>query len=72
MYKDEDAPYSDFRPTEKVDVISGVSSIDGRIICSPQKVGTLNKLLVELQRKCRSIYNKPFLNLHQMYDEANI
>ena len=68
VYSDKDAPYTDFRPDEKIDVVSSASSIDGRLITSPFKNGALNKLLLELQRKCCKIYDKPIMNLHEMHD----
>lgn len=68
VYSDKDAPYTDFRPDEKIDVVSSASSIDGRLITSPFKNGALNKLLLELQRKCCKIYGKPIMNLHEMHD----
>ena len=68
VYSDDDAPYTDFRPTEKIDVISSASSIDGRMITSPFKNGALNKLMVELQRKCCEIYGKPWMTLHEIHD----
>lgn len=68
VYKDSEAPYTDFRPNEQIDVMNSCSAIDGRIITSPFKNGALNKLLIELQRKCCEIYGKPWLNLHEIYD----
>ena len=68
VYSDDDAPYTDLHPEEKIDVMSSASSIDGRLITSPFKNGALNKLLIELQRKCCEIYKEPILNLHQMHD----
>ena len=68
VYSDEDAPYTDFRPSEKIDVVSSASSIDGRMITSPFKNGALNKLMIELQRKCCEIYGKPWMTLHEIHD----
>ena len=68
IYKDEDAPYTDFRPNEKIDVVSSAAAIDGRMITSPFLNGALNKLLIELQRKCSEIYGKKPMMLHEIYD----
>ena len=68
IYKDDEAPYTDFRPTEIIDDITSAASTDGRIITSIFKMGGLNKLLIELQRKCCEIYGKPIMTLHEMYD----
>ena len=68
VYADEDAPYTDFRPTEKIDVVSSASSIDGRMITSPFKNGALNKLMIELQRRCCEIYGKPWKTLHEIHE----
>lgn len=68
VYKDSEAPYTDFRPTEKIDNISSASSTDGRIITSIFKIGALNKLLIELQRKCCEMYGKPWMTLHEAVD----
>lgn len=68
VYSDEDAPYTDFRRNEPIDAIGSSSAIDGRIITSPFKSGGLNKVLIELQRKCCEIYGEKWLNIHEIYD----
>ena len=68
IYKDEEAPYTDFRPNEKIDVVSSAAAIDGRMITSPFLNGALNKLLIELQRKCSEIYGKEPMMLHEIYN----
>ena len=68
IYKDDDAPYTDFRPNEQIDIIGSASSIDGRIITSPFYNGSLNKLMIELQRKCCEIYGKEPMMIHEIYD----
>ncbi len=65
----EDAPYTDFRPDEPIDAVSSCSAIDGRMICSPFLVGGLNKLMIELSRKCCDILGVKWKNLHEIYDE---
>ena len=66
VYPDADAPYTDFRPNEPIDMASSASSMDGRIITSIIKVGAMNKALIELQRKCSEIYGKPIMTTHDM------
>ncbi len=68
VYPDSEAPYTDFRPNEAIDVIGSASAIDGRIITSPFFNGALNKLLIELQRKCCEIYGKEPMMIHEIYD----
>ena len=68
VYTDDMAPYTDFRRNEEIDVVSSASSIDGRLITSPFKNGALNKLMIELQRKCCEIYGKPWMTMHQIHD----
>ena len=68
IYKDSEAPYTDYRPNEQIDIISSASAIDGRMVTSPFLNGALNKLLIELQRKCAEIYGQEPIMLHEMYD----
>ena len=68
IYKDSEAPYTDYRPNEGIDIISSASAIDGRMVTSPFLNGALNKLLIELQRKCAEIYGKEPMMLHEIYD----
>ena len=69
QFSNEDAPYTDFRPNEPIDAISSCSAIDGRMICSPFLVGALNKLMIELSRKCCDIYGVKWKTIHEIYDE---
>ena len=71
VYGDEEAPYTDLRPDEHIDAITSVDSIDGRIVTSILKNGALNKLLIELQRKCCDIYGKPWKDMHEIWDMYN-
>lgn len=48
-------PYSNFRPNEKLDSMLSVGSINGRMTMSIVKSGSLNKLMIELGRKCKDI-----------------
>lgn len=71
VYSEGDSPYTDYRPDDKIDLISASSSIDSRMLTSPFKNGALNKLLIELQRKCSEIYGKKPLTIHEIYDYFN-
>lgn len=68
IYPNNDAPYTDFRPTEKIDAMTSASSMDGRIITSIMKNGALNKLLIELGRKCCDIYGVKWQDTHEIYE----
>lgn len=48
-------PYSDFRKDEKLDSLVSLGGINARMVTSVIKVGSLNKLLIELTRKCKDI-----------------
>lgn len=69
QYSNEDAPYTDFRPNEAIDAVSACSAIDGRMICSPFLVGGLNKLMIELSRKCCDIMGVKWKTIHEIYEE---
>lgn len=69
QYSNEDAPYTDFRPNEPIDAVSSCSAIDGRMICSPFLVGGLNKLMIELSRKCCDIMGVKWKTIHEIYEE---
>jgi len=71
VYPDKDAPYTDFRPNEEIDICSSASSTDGRIITSIFKVGAMNKVLIELQRKCAEIYGKKPMTMHEIDEYFN-
>ena len=69
VFSDAEAPYTDFRKNEAIDMLQSASSLDGRMITSIFKTGALNKLLIELQRKCCEIYNEPWQTLHDISNE---
>ena len=69
QYSTEDSPYTDFRPNEPIDAVSSCSAIDGRMICSPFLVGALNKLMIELWRKCCDIMDVKWPTIHEIYEE---
>ena len=51
----EDAPYTDFRPNEEISAFAGIASFNARMITSPLKIGSVNKLMIELDRSCKDI-----------------
>ena len=55
-----DEPYSDFRKNEKMDSLVSLGGINARMVTSVIKVGSLNKLLVELTRSCKDILDIPY------------
>ena len=65
-FQDDEAPYTDFRPTEKIDIIASASAIDGRIITSPMKLGALNKCMIELSRAVDEIMGVKWKTLHEI------
>lgn len=69
IYKDEDAPYTDFRPNEKIDIVGSGSAVDARMICSPIKLGGMYKLMIELSRKVCDIMGVKWKTLHEIYEE---
>ena len=70
IYSDNEAPYTDLRPNEPIDQLGGAGSLDGRIITSTIKIGALNKVMIELQRKCCEIYGVQWKNLHEIKDSV--
>jgi len=71
VYSDEEAPYTDFRPSENIDQITSASSMDGRIITSIMKYGALNKCMIELYRKVCDIMGVQWIDLHELMDLEN-
>ena len=53
-------PYTDFRPHEKIRSFLTASSVSRRMTGSIIKVGILHKILIELDRKVKDIYNIPW------------
>ena len=51
----EVAPYTDFRPNEKIDVFCSETSINHRKVASTLVAGSLTKLMVELDRSVKDI-----------------
>lgn len=50
-----DEPYTDFRPDEQIDALLTSASVNARMTASIIVMGSMNKLLVELTRKCKDI-----------------
>ena len=57
---DELSPYTDFRPNEQVSAFVSVVSINKRMVTSTLVNGALNKLMIELDRKCKGMAGIPF------------
>ena len=68
-FTDDNAPYTDFRPNEKVDLISSASSMDGRMITSLFKLGGIDKCMIELSRAVDEIMGVKWKTLHEIYDK---
>lgn len=69
IYKDSEAPYTDFRPNEKIDMVNSCSALDGRMLTSIQKNGLLNKVMIELSRSVCDIMGVKYKTIHEIYDE---
>lgn len=53
-------PYTEFRPNEKIDAFVSEVSIDKRMVCSTAVYGSLQKLMIELDRSIKDIMNIPY------------
>ena len=53
-------PYTDFRPNETIDAFVGIASINKRMVTSTVVAGSLNKLMIELDRSCKDIAGIPW------------
>lgn len=53
-------PYTDFRPNESIDAFVSEVSISKRIVSSTLIVGSMNKLLIELDRSIKDILDIPY------------
>ena len=56
----DQAPYTEFRPNEEVSVFAAVSSFNNRMVVSPLVIGSINKLLIELDRSIKDILEIPY------------
>ena len=55
LFPEGEEPYTDMRPNEVIDGFITNTSVNGRMVCSIAVVGSLNKLMVELDRKCKDM-----------------
>lgn len=53
-------PYTAFRPNEKIDAFVGQTSIDKRMVTSTMLYGSLQKLMIELDRSVKDILDIPY------------
>lgn len=58
-----DEPYTDYRPNEKIDALLTSASVNARMVASIINSGSLNKVLVELTRKCKETLGMKWSNL---------
>ena len=56
----EDAPYTDFRPNEPIEAFVSQTSIDKRMVTSTMVYGSLQKLMVELDRSVKDMAGIPY------------
>ena len=52
---EDKAPYTDFRPKEPIDAFVSVTSVDKRMVSSTLIYGSLQKLLIEMDRSVKDI-----------------
>ena len=57
---DKDAPYTEFRPKEQVSAMLGVAGINGRMVTSILRIGSLQKLMIELDRHVKDMMGIPY------------
>ena len=69
VYKDSEAPYTDFRPDEAIDLCASCSALDGRMITSIIKIGALNKVMIELHRSVCDIMDIKWDTIHEIKDK---
>ena len=56
-------PYTDYRPDEPIDALLTPASVNARMVGSILNGGTLTKIIVELDRKCKEILGIPWTNI---------
>jgi DNA-directed RNA polymerase beta subunit len=61
-----DEPYTDFRPNEPINALLTTSSINARMVGSIILNGAMNKLLIELDRKCKELLGIEWKTLDKM------
>ena len=55
IFPEGEEPYTDFRPNEKIDAFVSVTSINKRMVSSSIIYGSLQKLMIELDRSVKDI-----------------
>lgn len=53
-------PYTEFRPNEKIDAMLSDTSISKRLVSSSYVYGSIEKLMVELDRSVKDIMGIPY------------
>lgn len=70
VIKPGDEPYTDFRPDEHIEALLTTCGVDARMVASILISGTINKAMVELDRKCKDILGIKWKYLYNMdYNE---
>lgn len=59
-------PYTDYRPTEKIHSLLALSSTTARMVSSVMIVGSINKVMVELDRRVKETMSMKTKDLEQM------
>ena len=63
IFPKDKEPYTDFRPNEKIHSLVPVQGTDNRMVTSILIVGSINKVLIELDRKVKEIMGVPWTDL---------
>ena len=56
-------PYTEFRPNEPIDAFLATASVNARMVPSAISCGIMNKIIIELTRKCKDILGIKWNNL---------
>ena len=64
MIPEGQEPYTDFRPTEHIDSFGAIGAISARMVASVPIVGSINKLMVELDRSVKDICGIKYDSFH--------
>lgn len=65
IFPKDKEPYTNFRPNEKIHSLLSQGSVVGRMVCSIILNLSINKVLVELDRKVKDIAGIPWKNLDE-------
>lgn len=60
IISDKDAPYTEFRPHEQVSSIGSLAGVNARMVTSSIRKGSLQKLMVELDRHVKDMLDIPY------------